>query len=423
MFSKKKKAPNEVFTPKKKDVNKKMYISRDNLEKQLKSEIDDFYHIIIKGESGSGKTWLYKKVLDDCISYYETINLSQASMNGSITDSIINRIGKSIKPELIEYSEGSKAEASAIALKGGIHNTKKFSVRTADPLEECFKAVRKKAGKKPCFIVFDNLEAIFNNTDLMKELGNLILLLDDDNYAEYNVKFIIVGVPSGVKEYFSKVDNTLSISNRLVEIPEVSKLNLGQVENFVELGFREELNLNYSQDELKKIAKHIYKVTLGIPQRLHEYCLILSKKLIDKDWVFEEEILLESDRQYLIKHLSSTYGHIEEMMNSNETKIKRRDQVLFALSLIESDEFKVIEVEEIVRCEFESSTNGKLLNMSQILEYLTKADNPIIKKIKGSTYRFVNPFFRICVRAMLNKTNNEKVEKLPIHVIENENNE
>ncbi|GAJ41658.1 AAA family ATPase [Saccharococcus caldoxylosilyticus] len=420
MFSRKSKTkkPNEIFTPKAKDVNERMYISRERLEKHLKRALEGTYHIIVKGDSGTGKTWLYKKVLKDLDVFYVVINLAEANRLGSIAKAIISIIGSDLPPQNIEFSETMKAKGSAGVVGGQIEHTKKFAVLQKDLVEECFKILRKKAGKKICCLIFDNLERIFENSNLMEELGDLIILLDDERYAQYEVKFIIVGVPTEIKEYFSKTRNGNSIANRITEIPEVSKLDRNQVEEFIKLGFIKELELNINEEDVKKIADHVYWVTFGIPQRLHEYCLQLCYAYEDNDWKIEDKCLTRADQFYLSSNLYSTYVKIEKLMNANETTIKRRDQVLFAIGSLDKDEFKVSEIEQIVRREFPSSTSDVQINASQILSYIAKSQEAPIKKANhGNAYIFVDPKFRMCLRIMLRKDKNEKIEKLPIESI------
>jgi hypothetical protein len=51
----------EVFTPRKTEVNENMYVVRGELEAALKNRLNGSQHIVIHGESGCGKSWLYKK--------------------------------------------------------------------------------------------------------------------------------------------------------------------------------------------------------------------------------------------------------------------------------------------------------------------------------------------------------------------------
>ena len=179
-----------------------MYITRPALEKQLHRALDGTYHIIIHGESGSGKTWLYKKVLKELDCEFIPINLPNASSRQSISEAFTMFLNQLSNVKKVGYSETKEAEVNALAAKGMLNHTGQFELVEKEPFLQCLEYVRKKANKRKALIVFENLEAIFEDTKLMKELGNLILLLDDDIYAKYNVKFLIVGTPSQIKEYF-----------------------------------------------------------------------------------------------------------------------------------------------------------------------------------------------------------------------------
>ncbi len=73
-----------VFTPRSAKVNKMMYINRGDLEKELYRKTRGTQHIIIHGESGCGKSWLYKKVLAEKKIHYEVVNLASADNHKSI---------------------------------------------------------------------------------------------------------------------------------------------------------------------------------------------------------------------------------------------------------------------------------------------------------------------------------------------------
>ena len=131
----------------------------------------------------------------------------------------------------------------------------------------------------------------------------------------------------------------------------------------------------------------------------------------------DQRLLDEADKLWLKQSLSANYSVIESVMNERDTKVGRRNQTLYSLGLVESEEFKWSDVEEILRREFPDSTNNLTLNLAQILGglALTK-DNPIIKRSpKGDAYCFFDPKYRMCLRAMLRKSSGaDQVEKLPI---------
>ncbi|MFF5995004.1 hypothetical protein AAGS61_09630 [Lysinibacillus sp. KU-BSD001] len=267
------------------------------------------------------------------------------------------------------------AEVNAAVAKGQIDHSDKYIFNEKEPFLQCLEYVRKRAKRNQALIVFENLEAIFKDEGIMKELGNLILLLDDEIYAKYNVKFLIVGVPSGIKEYFSKVENASSISNRLEEIPEVSKLSKEQVENFVKKGFIDKLKIEMDDDSLRTLNNDVYWSTLGIPQRLHEYCLKIAYALEDNDWQISNELLKSAKIDWINQSLTSNYSNIEILMNSRETTVQRKNQVLYALGKVEKEKFKYSDIEEIVRIEFPSTTQATM-NIGQMLSEIANSDPP-----------------------------------------------
>jgi hypothetical protein len=406
--------PNEVFTPKAPLVNEDMYITRPHLEKTLKRAIDGTYHIIVHGDSGSGKSWLYKNVLKEIDCEYITINLPNASSNQSISETFKWFLNQMDDVKKVEYTQKKMAEVNSVVAKGQIDHVNKYVLTEKEPFLQCLEYVRKKAKKKHGLIVFENLEAIFKDENLMRELGNLILLLDDEVYAKFNVKFLIVGVPNGIKEYFSKIDNTSSISNRLEEIPQVSKLSKEQVRTFVVKGFVEKLKVDLAPQELEELTEDVYWSTLGIPQRLHEYCLKVAFSLEDNGWTYNQNILKSSKGDWINQSLTSNYLNIEKLMNSRDTVVQRKNQVLYALGKVNKEEFKPSDIEELIINEF-PSTAKVTMNIGQLLSEISSSDNPPIKKTpKGDSYTFVDPKFCICIRMMLAKNADGKVEKISI---------
>jgi nucleoside-triphosphatase THEP1 len=416
MFVKNRKKPYEVFTPRQSEVNTGMYVPRPELEKELEREIYGTKHIIIHGESGSGKSWLYKKVLNDMNINFDIINLANAARHESITEEIRILLSSYISTYKISYTEKKAAELSAGFAKGRIDHVGSYKIEHKEPVEAFLEYLYNSANGKTSCLVFDNLETIFHSNKIMEELGNLIVLLDDYRYSKYKVKFIVVGVPSGVIEYFSKIKNIATIANRLSELPEVSRLDDLQTQILIKNGLIEELKIKFNDQNLyNKYVTHITWVTNGIPQRLHEYCLELSYFCEENSWEASEELLDKADKKWILKSLSKNYAVIDNIMNSKETTVGRRNQVLYALGLIQYSTFTTIDVENLVRKEFIKSTEGVNLNIGQALKSISDYDSAPIKKTpKGNAWLFTDPLFIMCLRAMLIKTSEEKVEKIEI---------
>lgn len=197
----------EIFTPRRSEVNSQMYVDRPELERALLNSIQASKHSLLFGESGNGKSWLYKRVLDRHSIPYVTANCANAARNRSLTAEICSAALPPGTTTKVSYTESKGAEVTAVFAKGDLKHEAQYDVRGVDPLLLAFRELSYKAKGKESVIVFDNLESIFDSPSLMEELANIIILLDDNVYGSLKVKFLIVGTPIGVLEYFEKQKN------------------------------------------------------------------------------------------------------------------------------------------------------------------------------------------------------------------------
>lgn len=103
-----------VFTPRNESVNLEMYVERPELEKELLRSIKGSMNTFISGESGNGKSWLYKKVLESKKINYVIANCANASRLGSLTDAIFKAVVPAGVASKTTYSENKKAGVSAV---------------------------------------------------------------------------------------------------------------------------------------------------------------------------------------------------------------------------------------------------------------------------------------------------------------------
>lgn len=413
MFQQAKK-PELIFTPRASDVNEAMYVNRPDLEAALKQGLRSGMHLSICGESGSGKTWLYKRVLKDLGVEVHIANLANASRLKSINAEFLNLVNREQQPRKTGYSETKKADLNAGVASGSLQHQGQFTVGEMEPFEACLSCIRSLSGTKQAILVLDNLESIRSDLSLLTELANIITLLDDSRYASYKVNLLIVGVPGDLREYYKATPNLATVANRIREIPEVSRMTFQECKDLIHQGFITELK--YEIDKIDTVMSHISWVTDRLPQRIHEYCLELAFLGENNRRKIDQSLLDKADKFWLNQSLSANYSVIESMMNERDTKVGRRNQTLYSLGLVESEEFKWSDIEEILRREFPDSTDSLALNLPQILSGLAVKENPIIKRSpKGDAYCFFDPKYRMCLRAMLRKTSGaEQVEKLPI---------
>src|SRR5258708_1651341 len=284
-----------------------------------------------------------------------------------------------------------------------------------EPLLAAFAKIHEQAHEQPAVLILDNLEQIFSSAKLMDELGNIIKILDDDRYARYKIKILIVGVPAGVTEYFSKLKNLHTVANRLQEISEVGSLSDGQVKALVTKGLLDQLHIQIDDFDFENWQDHIYAVTLGVAQRVHEYCEQLAYVAEEADWKGALRQIDQADVNWLRIGLKESYGVVEALMNERETKAGRRNQVLYAVGRINTKTFTPTRVEEILRNHFPKSTERVTLAVAQILAELAERTNSILRRTpKGDAFQFTDPRFAMAIRVMLKKSDDERVLKVEI---------
>lgn len=404
-------APQEVFTPRASDVNPKTYVDRSELEERLEDSISGSKHLIIHGESGNGKSWLYKKVFLENNTPFAIVNLANAVRFDGVAGAIKDKLSK---------TKGDEKELDQIVInhQGGIApegvgytytHQKIYKVLETDPFEALIALVRKNGGKTPGIVVFDNFESLLTNRRLINELANILILLDDDDYSKFNVKICIVGVPSEIREYLTETASMQTIANRLTELPEVARLSSNQARELISKGFGLLGIKNLKESHVERILW----ASDRIAQYIHEYCLHVARIALKDNRLISEEIIKSAEKKWFEESVSAMRQTIDANMNARETKAGRRNQVLYSLGCIKTEDFRYTDVEAVVRKEFPESTAQVELNIIQRLGELEKSEHPVIKRVpKGDAYRIINPRTKIAIRVMLEKVGN-KVSKRP----------
>jgi len=395
-----------VFTPRSASVNNHMYINRTSLEKELYRSIIGTLHSVLFGESGSGKSWLYKKVLDDKHIQSIVANCANASRLGSIVSTIADVIFPDGKFYLNGIKSSSRFEFNAAVVKGTGENCLEFSkLGDDDKLLAIYEELGKRKKKEEKYvIILDNLETILDNENIMKELGNIIILLDDKRYSKYNVKYLLVGIPQEIINYFRKIKNCESIGNRLQEIEKVGSLTIDGINNFVNKGFCESLDIALTQDQIEFVSEYIYFVTLGLAQRLHEYCLQLAYCIQDNSWIFNEDMLEKADEEWLKIGFRQSYAVIEQLLNSKETKMGRRNQVLYCIGKLNTYSFTTKEIEDMIKSRFTDTCDTSNLGVNSILKELSEKKDPIIRRVETQgRYEIVDSRYLLTIRMMMER--------------------
>lgn len=403
--------PAQVFTPRNSDVNHDMYIHRARHEKSLLRWLEGSMHGFIFGESGNGKTWLYKNVFREQRVNYKMANCTLAENKGSLRNEIYSACMPKNTAVKIAYNEKKDAGLDAVIAKANISHEGQYEILQEDPLLSAFQSLSKESkGWGDSVIILDNVETIFTSEKLMNELADIIILLDDDRYSKYKVKFLLVGVPCGVIEYFSKSKNRSSVSNRITELPGLNGFTLKETTQIVERGLNTFLKCEFSEGIIKGLAGRTHDITLGVPQRVHEYCLNLCYALEDNDWKPNKRVFDETDVAWLTEGLRESYAALDHHYSTDGQV--RRKQVLYSIGQMGGHQFTTSEVGNILRTNFPESNISSDSGVGSILSKLTKGDAPILSKNKiNDTYSFCDPRHIMCLRLILHKDNYDAITR------------
>lgn len=236
----------------------------------------------------------------------------------------------------------------------------------------------------------------------MDELADIIILLDDPRYAAARIKLLIVGVPNGVLAYFARTKNMESVANRLEEIQKVEGFTMPMVATLAKTGFNDLLRIGINLVILDNIAKHVHDVTMGVAQRVHEYCEKLAYIIEDGKKIYRSEMLEAADQSWLRVGLRQAYTAVESHLNSKRTTISRRNQVIYCIGKVKSHQFDSTKITETLKNEFPETVSETNMGIGSILSDLASGESPLLtKNPKTNEYRLVDPRYVMCIRIML----------------------
>lgn len=401
------KQPNEVFNPRS-EYNPDMYIARPEYERSFRLALQSDLCILVHGQSGTGKTWLTRRVLTGQNFEYRVVNLATASNAGSI-NICLKRIMSSQGWEIrTGRTERMSAGANAGVANGKLETEKNFE-NHVDYFMEFLKFFnyRAKDKNRKRYIVFENMEAILADDNLIKELANLITLVDDDEVLGFKTKFIIIGATKDIHQYFRKVLNVNTIDNRVYELEDIGTLTTTQARQLVRQGF-EKLQIPFISDEVKNDCIEEYvRITGGLPQRLHELCLIFSQLCREYDRTVERDLVKEGIARWIRTSLHKNYVFTARLLDNDGKENSFKNKVLYCLTQKDALYFTKEEIDEELAEEFPVAVGEKstLAITTRILNELCKCDPPLLCSSEDTfgQYAFVDFKCALCLRAILTK--------------------
>lgn len=402
--------PDDVFTPRSANVNPQLYIPRPELEEELVEGLSESQHLIIFGESGNGKSWLYKKVFKEQKVFYEVVNLALASSLGSLAAAFDDKLSRQEQLEQEEYELSKAAGVKPGGVGVDFNGTWTYVKGKKEPFEKLLAYIRKSAGSKKAVIVFDNFEQIADDERICKQIANCVVLLDDPVYAAYNVKIVIVGTPVGIDEILSRNSNIQTISTRLKEIPEVERMSANEAQLLMRLGLEDLLKLKVLGNP-QVFYNRMLSITDRIALELQELGLRIAKEAVKKHNTIDQNVLNRAVAKWANNSIRAYVVMVSKRMNSRETKAARRNQCIYACGMADKESFTYKDVEKIIRELFPKTTEGVSLNVSGELSKLAQGDNPLLKRLPtDDAYRLASPKIRMAIRTTLSVVD-EKVSK------------
>ena len=301
-----------------------------------------------------------------------------------------------------------KTESGFTAVfKAGEDRNVEYEKSEPDILESLLATLKNRRARHK-FLVFDNFEQVSTNRTILEEIAGLIIRLDNPRFSKFGVRFLFVGVVSDMKELIAHFDNAGTVSNRLTEIPEVRQLSIEEAGSLVKRGLVTKLRISF-EIEFDNFVDHILFLTNRNAQQLHEFCYEIACEARDNNWVITSESALRAEKDWIDTSLSLHTAQIESRMNKRQTKIQRRNQVLFCLGAAETNSFSPTQVEKMIRKLFPDKVSAIQLGVDQILSGLADGKNPIlVQNPNDNSFRLAHPKLRLALRARLQELSERK---------------
>ena len=394
--------PGSVFTPRDSKVNRDMYVNREDIESRFKAALQTQHAVLIHGESGNGKTWLYKEFFSQNEVFFVVVDLNTARADGfekALQDAYIS------EPTDIK-TKTSNTQSFGLRQVFSLEKAKTEEAEVADVsvFERLLREVRRLAGDKMAFIVFDNLEQIIDEENTLRRLADCIIRVDNERYAAYGVRLLIVGTPGDLREIIAKHGDTNTLTNRMRTLPEVGRMEDDEAQKILRRGFKDFLELEVNDEE--EVFDRILFLSDRVAEQVHSLALEIATLAVTKSVPVDEDLVDMGAKAWLSDSLHASRDLVRPLMNKKKKEVQRVDQVIYALGKVQGENFLPNDIEKIIRDEFPTSVEGRTaLGISHIMKNRLATGNGklIIQNPDAPSYRFSNPRIRMAIRASITK--------------------
>ena len=130
----------------------------------------------------------------------------------------------------------------------------------------------------------------------------------------------------------------------------------------------------------------------------------LAYKIEDARLIYSPNCLKEADADWLSIGLRQAYTVIESHLNSKQTTIARRNQVIYCIGQMTGHQIDAAAVTERIKLAFPSTAKESNMGVAGILAELATSEMPVLRKNpKTKDFRIVDPRYLMCIRVMLFK--------------------
>jgi len=384
--------PESVFTPRSAEVNEKVYVSRKDVEENFERGLKGNMHLILTGESGSGKSWMSKRLIRKIGCSYTILNCAKVAMDDSFEPALKFLTSQKQPFTNTKYSETKSAEANVAVAKGSLEIEREYEKSGEDTYYQFLRS--RHTGKKSHYVLTDNFERIFGKKKLVDDLASMITMLDDDDYSKFNVKFLIIGTSKQIQQYFQSVPELEPVVNRTRELKKLRLMNKQETLELIEKGFSL-LGMEYSDTkELKEFSDYVYDITLGVPQKVHEYCLVFCEEILTKPFT---DARLKASFRWVETHLDAVLSIIRPVVKRKKAGNKTL-MVMYIFSRHGNGGLTITQIENYIRSEYKDLP--RYLNLHKIVKHLI--DKGIItSRLGDGEYELRDSNFVTVLRVML----------------------
>ncbi|MGD2133212.1 MAG: AAA family ATPase, partial [Maricaulaceae bacterium] len=316
-------------------------------------------HIVIKGRSGCGKSWLYKKVLEEQRAYFVDVSLANANLQAGLIAAVKKRVLGGVG----ELSQSGRAAGRRIGFEGtglsGSDSTTHTHIRPDDWLA-CVKEVRRRADakKRGCkaFVVLENFEAIRGSASARQEIISMVMNLDDAAYAEYDVRLIIVGTPHNLYDFLVRGQED-SLRSRLIEVPEVGRMPEAAAKALLKRGFVDHLAMSFDHGEDRYLRDMAWMAD-RIPQKLQHLGLCVALCARENGNKITEDVLKKARGMWLSQFAAGMHAAISQHLRMGTTGAQSRAKVLYAIAQFDREQFSHNDIYNVLKRKVSKKTSA-----------------------------------------------------------------